>query len=174
MALSDKRFNHSIRVAKQTVILAKRFGADAYKAELAGLLHDCAKGLSIEDALKRADNFGIILDDDTRGSPGTIHGIIGEMLAKSEYNIKDREILDAIRYHTTGRRNMSLLEKIVFIADYTEPCRDFPGVDDVREILKKDINRAVQRALERNIISLIERNMHIHPDTIEARNYLLI
>ncbi len=171
--LPSRRFDHSIRVAKQSVILARRFGADMYKAELAGVLHDCAKGLSFEESLKKAKDFGIILDNVTRNSPSIIHGLVGERLAEKEYNIGEREILDAIRYHTTGRWGMSLLEKIVFIADYTEPCRSFTGIGDVRKALDKNLDRAVLYALENTVVSLFEKGMLIHPDTIEARNYIL-
>jgi predicted HD superfamily hydrolase involved in NAD metabolism len=171
--LSAQRYAHSIRVAELSVILARRFGADGRKAETAGILHDCARDLSFGEALKEADKFGIILDNVTKNSPGIIHAVIGEALARSEYNISDREILNAIRYHTTGRRGMSLLEKIVFIADYTEPCRDFPGVEDVRRTLEQSLDEAVLYAMENTIDYLLRKRMLIHLDTIDARNYYL-
>lgn len=172
-SLSRERFDHSVRVAEQSVILARRFGADVLKAETAGILHDCARNLSFKEALNEANNFGIILDNITKNSPGIIHAVVGEMFAKSKYNIKDREVLKAIRYHTTGRGHMSLLEKIIFLADYTEPCRDFPGVEITREILGQSLDGAILHAMGNIITYLIEKKRLIHLDTIEARNYIL-
>ncbi|NLO25654.1 MAG: HD domain-containing protein [Clostridiales bacterium] len=171
--LSGERYVHSLRVADLSVILARRFGADERKAETAGILYDCARDLSFGEALKEADKFGIILDDVTKNSPGIIHAVIGEALARFKYNINDREVLDAIRYHTTGRKGMSLLEKIVFIADYTEPHRDFPGVGDARKILEQSLDKAVLYAMENTLSHLLEKRMLIHLDTIDARNHYL-
>jgi predicted HD superfamily hydrolase involved in NAD metabolism len=171
--LSEERFDHSLRVADQSVILARRFGADARKAETAGVLHDCARDLSFGEALNEANNFGIILDNVTKNSPGIIHAVIGEALARFEYNINDHDILDAIRYHTTGRKGMSMLEKIVFIADYTEPSRDFQGAAGARDILEQSLDRAVLYAMENTIAYLLEKRMLIHLDTIDARNHYL-
>jgi predicted HD superfamily hydrolase involved in NAD metabolism len=168
--LSYDRYMHSLRVTKQAVILARRFRADACKAEIAGLLHDCARDLSLGEALNAAAKFDIILDNITINSPGIIHAVIGEAVARSEFNITDGEILDAIRYHTTGRKGMAPLEKIIFIADYTESSRDFPGVGKVRSILEQSLDMAVLYAMENTLEYLISKKQLIHPDTIDAVN----
>jgi predicted HD superfamily hydrolase involved in NAD metabolism len=172
--MSHERFMHSLRVAECSVILANRFGADILKAEIAGILHDCTRDLDLQQALIVANKFGIILDNVTKNSPGIIHAVTGEAVARYEYDITDREILDAIRYHTTGRAGMSLLEKIVFIADYIEPCRDFPGAAETRTILEKSLDGAVLYAMESTIAYLLGKRMLIHPDTIDARNYFYL
>jgi predicted HD superfamily hydrolase involved in NAD metabolism len=168
--LSHDRFLHSLRVTEQAVILARKFGADTRKAEIAGLLHDCARDLSLTEALNAAAKFDIILDNITMNSPEIIHAAIGEAIAKYRFNITDGEILDAIRYHTTGRKGMAQLEKIIFIADYTEPSRDFPGVDEIRNVLQQSLDRAVLYALDNTLEYLIGKKQLIHPDTVEARN----
>lgn len=168
--LSHDRYMHSLRVTDLAVILAKRFGIDARRAETAGLLHDCARDMPYGEALNAADEFGIILDRITMKSPGIIHAVIGEAVARYEFGVKDKGILDAIRYHTTGRKGMSPLEKIIFIADYIEPSRDFPGVDEARGLLQKDLDMAVIYAMENTLIHLIGKRQPIHPDTIDAIN----
>lgn len=168
--LSHDRYMHSLRVTRQSVILARQFGADAGKAEIAGLLHDCARDLSFREALNVARKFDIIFDDITINSPGIIHAVTGKAIARNEFGITDDGVLDAIRYHTTGRKGMSLLEKVIFIADYTEPSRDFPGVNETRSILKKSLDRAVIYAMENTIKYLISEKQLIHVDTIDARN----
>ena len=173
-AMSHERFMHSMRVAELAVMLAKRFGADVKKAEMAGMLHDCTRDLDLRQALIVANKFGIILDNVTKNCPGIIHAVTGEAVAKYEYNIDDREVLDAIRYHTTGRAGMSLLEKIIFIADYTEPFRDFPGVCEARAILEDSLDGAVLYAMENTIGYLLDKKQLIHLDTVDGRNYFYL
>jgi predicted HD superfamily hydrolase involved in NAD metabolism len=172
--LSARRMAHSAAVSDQAVILAKRYGADVQKAAIAGLLHDCARDIGYQESLIKAKEFGIILDNVTKKSPKIIHAVIGPCIARQLFGIDDIEILDAIRYHTTGRENMSLLEKVVFLADYIEPGRDFSGVDKIRTTAVQNLDRAILEAIDGIIIHLIERKELIHEDTLRARNYLLI
>ena len=102
------------------------------------------------------------------------HGPIGEFIAREKYNIQNENILNAIRYHTTGRENMGLMEKIVFIADLIEPSRKFPGVEEMRKLAYENLNKSIIFALDNNIQFVVERNNLLHLDPIKARNYLLI
>ncbi|MBA1335247.1 MAG: Hydrolase (HAD superfamily), YqeK [Firmicutes bacterium] len=172
--LSVPRLMHSIRVKEEAEKLAMMHNADIIKAGIAGLLHDCARDMAYEELLNRAGKSGIILDSVTIKSPKIIHAVVGPLVAKEEFGIHDTEVLDAIRYHTTGRKEMRILEKIVFIADLTEPGRDFRGVEKIRELSERDIDRAVLFALDQTIIYLIEGNKLIHEDTLKARNYLYL
>lgn len=171
--IGEKRYNHSVRVMETAIKLAEIYNTDIEKAKVAGILHDCAKIADETNLLKRTNDFDIILDNCMEYNHELIHGPLGAKIAKEEYGIKDEEILDAIYYHTTGRENMSILDKIIYIADYIEPKRNFPGVEEVRSLAFEDIDKSLILAMEKTIIFLIEKNKLIHPDTIKARNYLI-
>lgn len=171
--LTPKRYKHTQGVAQESLQLAKRYGADTDKAYMAGLLHDCAKCFTDEEKLELCDRYGLILDDILKSQPDLTHSFLGAKIAKEEYGINDSEVLDAIAYHTTGRPNMSILEKIVFIADYIEPNRDyFEGLDKVRELAYKDINKAIIYSLENTINYNKNKNRIIHPLGIAALDYI--
>ena len=121
--LTEKRFIHSIGVEYTAACLAMRYGADVQKARIAGLLHDNAKCLPIEDKLKKCEKFDLPINECERKNPDLLHGKLGAYYAREKYGIKDQEILDAITYHTTGRPAMTLIDKIIFVADYIEPNR---------------------------------------------------
>ena len=101
------------------------------------------------------------------------HAPVGAYLVEKEAGITDREILDAIRYHTTGRLGMTLLEKVVYLADYIEPGRHFPGVDEVRDIAKKNLDIALIQAVKNTIVFLMKKNQAIYPDTFQTYNDLI-
>ncbi|MDO4300894.1 MAG: bis(5'-nucleosyl)-tetraphosphatase (symmetrical) YqeK [Clostridia bacterium] len=171
--LTPKRYKHTQGVAQEALQLAKRYDIDSDKAYLAGLLHDCAKCLTDEEKLELCDKYGLILDDILKSQPDLTHSFLGAKIAEKEYGINDNEILDAIAYHTTGRPDMSMLEKIIFIADYIEPNRDyFQGLDKVRELAYKDINKAVICSLENTINYNKHKKRIIHPLGIAALEYL--
>lgn len=159
--LNQERFSHSLGVRDTAVALAKIHGADAKKAELAGLLHDNAKNLT--DQYERCRELEVELDEFEQKNPALVHAKLGAETAKCEFGITDSEILDAIRYHTVGRRGMTLLEKIIFVADLTEPGRNFPDVPPIRELAKKDIDAAVCECVRSTIEINKTRGNDVHP-----------
>lgn len=169
-----ERYNHSILVMETSMELAEFYNSSIEEAKLAGLLHDCGKFQDKTKILKTVTEFDIILDNIMKKNIGLAHGLLGELIAKEKYNIHNENILNAIRYHTTGRENMNLLEKIVFIADLIESSRKFLGVEEMRKLAFENLNKAIIFALNNNIRSVIERNNLLHLDTIKARNHLLI
>ena len=172
--LSEKRYTHSLGVADEAVRLAKRYSIDIHKAYIAGLVHDCAKEIipvrSIE-LLK--GKYNVSLDDDMIAVPRLLHGLLGAHIACSEFKIDDEDIFDAIRYHTTGKANMSNLTKIIYIADYIEPGRVYPDVDKLREITYRDIDEGILFSLDYTICDLVKKGIPIHPDTVFCRNFLI-
>lgn len=172
-ALKKKRYKHSLGVCKEAVRMAKLFGADEKKAYTAGLLHDCAKCFDRETQFKICEKYGVKTDRMTDLCPAVLHAPAGAALAKNEYGIDDEEILDAIRCHTTGRADMTLLDKIVYVADMTEPGRDYDGVEKLRELSAKDIDAAFIEALRQTLTFNIEKQAIVHPDTLAAWNWVL-
>ncbi|WP_077368048.1 bis(5'-nucleosyl)-tetraphosphatase (symmetrical) YqeK [Anaerosalibacter sp. Marseille-P3206] len=170
--ISEKRYIHSIGVMETCVKLAKTYGVDEGKAELAGLLHDCAKYKEKRNLLKMTIDFGIILDNVMKYNTKLIHGPLGAEVARRTYLVNDEEILNAIKIHTTGKENMNLLEKIVFIADYIEPNREFEGVKEIRQLAFKDLNESIIKAMDNTIKYVIDGGSLLHLDTVKARNYL--
>jgi nicotinate-nucleotide adenylyltransferase len=170
-SLPEKRYSHTLSVADEARRLAAIHGANGDKAYLAGLLHDAAKGLSDAKLLEKAVKYGIALDPYTRAHPGIIHGMVAAETAKADYGVSDEDVLNAVRYHTTGRPGMSLLEKIVFTADYIEPGRAaHSGLVQARECADHDLDAAVICALT----ATIERfGAGLHPISRQARDYLI-
>lgn len=173
-SIGEKRYQHSKRVMEIGLKLAYKYNADIEKTKIAAILHDCGKIADKTKMLKRVDDFGIILDTCMEYNHELLHGPLGCEIARTEYGINDIEILDAIYYHTTGKENMSILDKIIYIADYIESGRSFEGVEQVREIAFIDIDRSIILAMENTIKFLLENDKLIHPNTIKSRNYLLI
>lgn len=169
-ALKKKRYEHSLGVCEESVRMAKQFGADKEKAFVAGLLHDCAKCLTKEEENEIIDRYEIKLDKMTEKCEPVMHAPLGAVVAENEYGIEDEEILNAIRYHTVAREGMSLLEKIVYVADMTEPLRDYPGVDELRKASKKSIDEAYAMAVKYSLLHNINKGSVIHPNTLEAWN----
>ena len=171
--LGDYRFRHSLCVAEEAVRLAKKYGADRQKAELAGLLHDIMKEAPLEEQRRY-----VLMD--TRRLPEhyevfdkPIHAHAAAAYVRHELGIKDRDVRAAIRYHTTGRAGMSLLEKVVFLADFTSADRDYHGVVKMRNLVNKDMSKAMMFALTFTITDLVSRERPVHPDTLGAYNDLL-
>lgn len=171
--LSPERLEHSLGVAEDGVHLARRWGANEEQVRLAGLLHDCAKGMSPAELLQWALAFDIVRDDTERACPDLLHGPVGALLAWKEYGVTDAAVLSAIRLHTLGGEGMSLLERIIYLADYIEPGRAFPGVEELRVLAEQDLNLALLRAMEGTIRYVLERGLPLHPQTVRARNSLL-
>lgn len=173
MNLKEVRLKHSFGVRDTAEILAEKYGADTFKARIAGLIHDCAKQMDKNKILHLCIENGYKLDYIYYKNPGLMHGTAGAIIAKDVMGVEDQDILNSIEYHTTGRKNMSLLEKIIYLADYIEPSRDFPGVDKLREIVGKDLNQGLLLSFDNTIELVIERGDLIHLNTVDARNYII-
>ena len=171
--LGDKRYEHSLSVQRMARELAKIHGADEEKASLAGLVHDCAKGMSPFQSFRAAKRYGIQLSAIERKQTGIIHAIIGGELAADLFGINDPEILSAIKWHTTGCSQMSLMDKILYVADYAEPLREYDGAVKVRKLAYEDIDIAMLEAIEQKMQHLLGKKFLIHPYTIAARNEML-
>lgn len=172
--LSAKRYQHSVGAWHIAAELAKRFGADAHKAALAGLLHDCAREMSNDNLLKTAVDFGIVVDSLERSCPVLLHAPVSAKFAAEKYGVQDKEILRAITLHTTGGVKMSKLDKIIFLADFIEPARAYPGVDKLRELACEALDKAVLAAFNQTIYHLLNKQMVIHPASVDGRNELLM
>lgn len=172
-ALKKKRYKHSIGVSREAVRMAKLFGADEKKAYIAGLLHDCAKGFDRDEQLDICKKYNVRTDEMTDLCPPVLHAPAGAALAEHEYGIADPEILDAIRYHTVARRDMTLLDKIVYVADMTEPGRDYSGVEELRRLSAEDIDKAFFEAVRQSLMFNFEKKTIIHPNTLDAWNGIL-
>ena len=168
--LKENRIAHVTGVESQAVMLAMRWGADPDTAAIAGILHDITKAQSKEKQLKLCEKYGIILENAERENPALLHARTGAALARERFGISD-EIYSAIRWHTTGKPDMSTLEKIIYLADYTEPTRDFEGVDKLRELSFEDLDKAMALGLEMSIEDLTERGKPIFHDTMDAYNW---
>lgn len=166
--LSAKRYQHTLNVRRMAVKLAKRWGADPEKAALAALLHDTAKELPREEMLQIL-NDNAIMAENAQNRPSPVwHGICAAILAQTQWGVEDEEVLSAIRCHTTGKPGMSLLDEIVFLADMTSAERDYPEVDYLRKLEKKDIHQAIQEALEMNLHWLEESGKPVDEETRAA------
>ena len=166
--LSAKRYQHTLNVRRMAVKLAKRWGADPEKAALAALLHDTAKELPREEMLQIL-NDNAIMAENAQNRPSPVwHGICAAILAQTPWGVEDEEVLSAIRCHTTGKPGMSLLDEIVFLADMTSAERDYPEVDYLRKLEKKDIHQAIREALEMNLHWLEESGKPVDEETRAA------
>jgi len=172
--LPDKRFLHTQGVADTAAELAEHYGVDAEKAKLAGILHDCAKEVSREQAIEIFKKFGLVIDDISLNNPKLLHGPVGACMAQYELGIDDIQILDAIWFHTTAKSNMNILTKIIYIADFIEPNRNYEGVDALRKLAYEDINSAIIVALGSVTKKVIDLGGLVHPDSIHARNFLIM
>jgi predicted HD superfamily hydrolase involved in NAD metabolism len=171
--LTEHRYQHTIGVMETAIKLASRYGADEKKAELAAIFHDYAK-FRAKDEMKQ-----IILEQ--KMDPQLLeynselwHAPVGAYLVEKEAGVTDTSILDAIRFHTSGRPGMTLLEKIIYLADYIEPGRHFPGVDDVREMAERNLDQALLAAMKNTMLFLMKKNQPIFPDTFKTYNNLVI
>ena len=172
--LSDKRYHHSLCVAKEAVRLAMRFGADAEKAELAGILHDITKEIPAEKQLQMMESFAIILTETERRSRKVWHAILGAAYLEKKCGVTDPEILSAVRWHTTGKADMTLLEQIVFTADFISADREYKGVEKLRHLAESDLQAAMLEGTSFTIADLASHTVLIHPDTVSLYNWLLL
>lgn len=169
--LAEKRRIHTYAVLEVVKALAKRYGEDIEKAETAALFHDIFRGVS-EHALN-AYVRQLELDQTYLNNSNLAHSKIAAFIMERDYGIHDQDIINAVSYHTTGRENMSLLEKIVYLADAIEPNREYPGVGELRILAYKDINKACLMSLNKTIEYINNRGLHLDQDTVKARDYLI-
>lgn len=169
MQMSERRFEHVLGVEEVAIALAAKYGASQEKASIAALTHDYAKE-------RPDDEFQLIIERDgfdlelLNYSNAIWHGLVGATIVQRELGINDVEILEAIRLHTTGAAKMTVLDKIIYVADYIEPGRDFPGVQEARALAMNDLNRALAYETQQTLMHLVEQKKQIYPKTIETYN----
>lgn len=168
----EERFTHTLGVMYTSAALAMRYGCDMEKAQVAGLLHDCAKCIPNKKKIKICKKQGISLTPSEEENPFLLHAKVGTYIAAEKYHIKDEEILSAIRYHTTGKPDMTLLEKIIYVADYIEPWRNkAPNLKDIRALAFEDLDRALYVILKSTLSYLKKRSCVVDETTQEAYEY---
>lgn len=172
--LKPKRFEHTLNVVDAALELSLRYPCNRDKVRYAALLHDCAKNYSDNALLDTANRYYLKVDDITKREPQLLHGPVGAVVARQEYGIEDKEILNAIKFHTTGRKNMTVLEKIIYLADFIEPGRSYPGVDKLRALSVENLDDAMIQALTNTIRYITSIQGLIHERTVSARNYLIL
>lgn len=167
------RYEHTLGVAYTAACLAGVYGIDTRKAIRAGLLHDCAKCMSDLETISLCKEYGIVISEvEMRNPSALLHAKLGAKLAFDKYNEKDEDVLRAIEYHTTGRPNMSMLEKIIFVADYMEPGRDkAPNLYEIRKVAFHDIDKALVTILQDTLEYLSCKNKEIDPATKRTLEY---
>ena len=170
--LDKERYEHTMGVMYTSAAMAMCYQVDMEKALIAGLLHDCAKCLSSDKKLKLCEKYGITISESERKNPGLLHAKLGAYIAKTKYDIKNQEIIDAIAYHTTGRPAMTMLDKIVYIADYLEPNRNMaPNLDEVRKLAFEDIDECLYLILKDSLAYLETKSEVIDPMTEQTYYY---
>lgn len=172
----ERRFNHTLGVVSEAERLAPMFGVDVRKAKLTALLHDCAKNLDEatgENFFVLCQKYGVKLDECAKSESALVHAFLGAAVAYKEYGIEDNEILEAIYYHTTARANMTPLEKLIYIADMTEPGRTIEQAKEIRRLVEENIDEALIYAIGCSIKHVIKKGTLIHPDSVHALNYLI-
>jgi predicted HD superfamily hydrolase involved in NAD metabolism len=170
--LTDHRYQHTLGVMETAITLAKQYGADEKKAETAAIFHDYAKFRS-KDEMKEIIVTKGYTQELLAFNAELWHAPVGAYLVEKEAGITDLEVLDAIRYHTSGRPGMTLLEKIIYLADYIEPGRHFPGVDEVREMAKENLDKALIKAVQNTVLFLMKKNQMVYPETFYMYNDLI-
>ena len=170
--LDKERYEHTLGVMYTSGALAMTYGVDLEKALIAGLLHDCAKCIPSDVKIKMCKKHNLPMNRYEKENPGLLHAKVGAYLAEVKYKITDTEILDAITYHTTGRPDMTLLDKIVYISDYIEPNRfSAPNLSSVRELAFKDIDECLYKILNDSLVYLYAKNMPVDPMTEQTYQF---
>jgi len=172
--LDAKRLNHSLGVRDVAVYLARLHGAEPDRAALAGLLHDCARNLPGGELLALARSYGIPVSGVEQVLPVLLHAPVGARLVREQFGVEDEAVLGAIARHTLGDGTMHLLDKVVFVADKVEPGRRFSGVENIRALARRDLNRALLACFDMAIGLALRDGRLLHPQMIDARNRLLL
>ena len=170
--LDPCRYEHTLGVSYTAMALAMRYGCDLEKAELAGLLHDCARQFDNQTIYEKCLEKGIPVTEDEEKNKVLLHAKYGSYMAEHKYQITDPEILSAIRYHTTGKPDMTLLEKIIYIADYIEPRRNkADNLDSMRQLAFVDIDQALTEIMQGILVYLNETGSNVDSQTESAIDY---
>ena len=169
--LNPNRVNHVLGCRDTAVELAKHWGANEVDAARAGILHDITKAIDGPLQLTLCDAYGKILSDFSRKYPKTLHALTGSMVAERIFG-ENEEVVSAIQWHTTGKADMTLLQKIIYVADYMEPNRDFPGVEKLRELAYTDMDAALKLGLEMTLVHLANQGSEVSPESREALAWL--
>ncbi len=172
--LTEKRYYHSLCVADEARRLSLKYGGDTQVCFLAGLLHDITKNAEDDEHLKIFETFGIMLNDIEKNAKKLWHAISGAAYIQNVLNIDNEELLDAVRYHTTAKKDMSLTAKILYLADFTSKDRDYEDVDVIRGLVDESLDEALIYALKYSITDLVGQSRPIHPDTTDAYNAALL
>lgn len=172
--VSERRYHHILGVIDAATYLARKYNENEESAHIAALFHDYAKNYSKEELMQYMSQYGLETDEIMQSTYQLLHGKVGAHIAKISYNIEDDDILNAIEYHTTGRKGMSKLEKIIYLADFIELGRDYPGVEDLRIISEEGLDKAMVQALNNTIGYVLSMGSLLHTNTIEARNDIII
>ena len=168
--LTERRFYHSQCVAQEAAELARRYGADVEKARLCGILHDIMKDTPPEEQLKILEDSGIILTKTQRHNRKLWHAMAGEAYLRTRLGIEDEEILGAVRCHTSGKGDMTLLEKVLFVADYISADRDYPGVGELRKTARRSLEEAMVEGIRFTVEELMGQNLPVAAESIHAYN----
>lgn len=167
---NNKRYIHSLGVEKVAAELGNTFGLNDMRIRTAALLHDIGKNMNYEEQIDFARVNGISLVPDDLLAKGVIHSILGSHIARRDFHIDDNEILDAIRYHTTGRAGMTLFQKVVFAADYLDPGRGFRNERDLDALVRKDFEAGLLEIIKDKIAFVVRKGEHLHPLSVEFYN----
>lgn len=171
--LKEDRYKHVISVKDTAIKLAQKYGADIYKAKIAALCHDCAKNMSDNELLSIIKDHNISLDWISLKNLQITHGLVATIIMKEKMEIEDIDVLNAVEYHTTGRNNMSILEKVIYLADIIEPLRNFKQVENLRKLALIDIDKAMIESLNSTIQYVVSKGELLHINTVIARNCLV-
>jgi len=173
-SVSSHRYTHILGVIDAAIYLARKYGENEDSAYIAALFHDYAKDFSKEQLEEYTRQNNLEVDEIMSTAYQLLHGKVAAHIARYKFNIDDQNILNAIEYHTTGRKEMSKLEKIIYLADFIELGRTYIGVDDLRIIAEENLDNAVLTALNNTINYVLSMGNLLHTNTIEARNQLLL
>jgi predicted HD superfamily hydrolase involved in NAD metabolism len=168
--LSPARFKHVMGVRETAVDLAKRHGIDADQAELAALLHDCAKERPDDELLALAKRHGLEVDGHEQQTPGLLHGKVAPFVAAEQFGVSDETVFDAMRCHSTGAVEMGPLGQVLFVADFCEPNRPYAAAADVRELAERDLEAAVLEVMQFKLRKTLLKKQPVHPDSFHAYN----
>ena len=171
--LSPARFKHILGVRETAVALAKRHGIDPARAELAALLHDCAKERPDDELLALAKRHGLEADEHEQRTPGLLHGKVAPFVAAEQFAVGDETVFDAMRCHSTGAVEMGPLDQLLFVADFCEPNRPYTAAEEVRELAERDLEAAVLEVMQFKLRKTLLKKQPVHPDSFHAYNALL-